>query len=110
MKPYYYIFRVGDSHPGIKHRTLESAHTEAMRLATQHPGDSFEILQCLSMTRTVNPQTFWMDGVIPPHECDDWRKLSATQVCAENPSVAECVAGLESRLAASNKVYFVPLP
>jgi hypothetical protein len=69
MKPYYYIFRVGGSHPRIKHQTLESAHTEAMRLAAQHPGDSFEILQCLATTRTINPQTFWMDGVIPPHDC-----------------------------------------
>ena len=67
MKPYYYIFRVGGSHPRFKHPTLESAHTEAMRLAAQHPGDSFEILQCLATTRTVNPQTFWMDGVIPPN-------------------------------------------
>ena len=66
MKPYYYIFRVGGSHPRIKHPTLESAHNEAIRLASQHPGDSFEILQCLATTRTINPQTFWMDGVIPP--------------------------------------------
>jgi len=66
MKPYYYVFRVGGSHPRIKHPTLESAHTEAMRLAAQHPGDSFEILQCLATTRTINPQTFWMDGVTPP--------------------------------------------
>ena len=64
MTPYYYIFRVGGSHPRIKHPTLESAHTEALRLAGQHPGDTFEILQCIATTRTTNPQTFWMDGVI----------------------------------------------
>ena len=69
MKPYYYIFRVGGGHPRIKHPTLESAHAEAMRLAAKHPGDSFEILQCLATTRTINPQTLWMDGVIPPHAC-----------------------------------------
>ena len=69
MKPYYYVFRVGGSHPRIKHPTMELAHAEAMRLATQHPGDSFEILQCLGTTRTTTPQTFWVDGVIPPHAC-----------------------------------------
>lgn len=69
MKPYYYVFRVGGSHPKNKHQTLESAHTEAMRLAAIQPGDSFEILQVLATTRTTTPQTFWMDGVIPPHAC-----------------------------------------
>ncbi len=63
MKPYYYIFRVGGSHPRIKHDTLESAITESERLAAQHPGDSFEILLCLGVTRTTTPQTFWIDGV-----------------------------------------------
>jgi hypothetical protein len=84
MKPYYYIFRVGGSYPRIKHPTLESAHTEAMRLAAQHPGDSFEILQCLATTRTINPQTFWMDGVIPPHVCAMHRIMDDTcHVCGK---------------------------
>ena len=84
MKPYYYVFRVGGSHPRIKHPTLESAHTEAMRLAAQHPGDSFEILQCLATTRTINPQTFWMDGVIPPHICAMHRIMDDTcHVCGK---------------------------
>ncbi|MFY8215264.1 MAG: hypothetical protein ACOVMP_01530 [Chthoniobacterales bacterium] len=69
MKPYYYVFRVGGSHPRIKHPTMESAHAESMRLAAQHPGDSFEILQCIGTTRTTTPQTFWVDGIIPPHAC-----------------------------------------
>ena len=63
MKPYYYVYRLGRTGPKIKHYTLKSAHTEAMRLAAQHPGDSFEILLCLATTRTTTPQTFWMDGV-----------------------------------------------
>ena len=66
MKPYYYIYRVGGSHPKTKHYTLESAHAESLRLAGQHPGDTFEILQCLGMTRTTQPSTFWNDGVTPP--------------------------------------------
>jgi hypothetical protein len=63
MKTYYYVYRLGRTGPTIKHNTLKSAHTEAMRLAAQHPGDSFEILLCLATTRTATPQTFWMDGV-----------------------------------------------
>jgi len=63
MKLYYYVFRVGGSHPRIKHETLKSAIAESERLSAQHPGDSFEILLCLGVTRTTTPQTFWMDGV-----------------------------------------------
>ena len=69
MTPYYYVYRVGYGKPTIKHATLESAATESERLAGQHPGETFEILKCLGVTRTVTPQTFWMDGVIPPHLC-----------------------------------------
>jgi len=69
MKPYYYVYRVGYGKPTIKHATLEEAHTESMRLAGQHPGEIFEILQCLGFARTIQAQAFWMDGVIPPHVC-----------------------------------------
>jgi hypothetical protein len=69
MKPYFYIYRVDHSLPRVKHATIESAHSEAMRLSEQHPGETFEILQCLGITRTTTPQTFWVDGVIPPHHC-----------------------------------------
>lgn len=68
MKPYYYVFRVNGGPPRIKHPTLESARTEVIRLATQQPGNSFEILQCLASTITFGPQTFWLDEVIPPNE------------------------------------------
>jgi hypothetical protein len=63
MKPYHYVFRVGGSNPWIKHETLQAATAESERLAAQHPGDSFEILLCMGVTRTTTPQTFWMDGV-----------------------------------------------
>jgi len=69
MKPYFYVYRVNAQHPRVKHDTAESAAKEAERLAAQHPGETFEILQCIAITRTVNPQTFWMDGIIPPHIC-----------------------------------------
>jgi len=35
------------------------------------------------------------------NEAEKWRELSATEVCAGNPAIAEYVASLESRLAAS---------
>jgi len=65
MKPYYYVFRVGGSHPRIKHTSLESADHEALRLSSQHPGDAFEILLCLGVTQTTKPETVWSDGLEP---------------------------------------------
>lgn len=66
MTSYYYVYRVGQKGPTIKHPTLTSAADEAERLANQHPGETFEILQCVAVTRTVLAKTFWMDGVTPP--------------------------------------------
>jgi hypothetical protein len=66
MKPYYYVYRVGHKGPTIKHDTLTSATTEAERLSNQHPGETFEILQCLAITRTVMAKTFWLDGLVIP--------------------------------------------
>jgi hypothetical protein len=66
MKPYYYVHRVGYKST-VKHYTLESAHKEALRLSEQHKSDVFEILQCIGLVRTVQPQVFWMDGVKPAH-------------------------------------------
>ena len=65
MRPYYYIYRVGGSHPKTKHFTVESAIKESNRLAAQHPGDTFEILICVATTRCTTPTTFWLDGVNP---------------------------------------------
>jgi hypothetical protein len=62
MKPYYYIFNPADRLPTLKHPTLESAKTEAERLATKHAGKSFEILKCIGVSQTSNVSTFWMDG------------------------------------------------
>lgn len=36
------------------------------RLSNQHPGETFEILQCLAVTRTVMAKTFWLDGLVIP--------------------------------------------
>ena len=63
MKPYYYIYRVGYGKPTIKHYSLKDAQIESLRLAAQHPGETFEILLCMGITQTTTPRTFWMDGV-----------------------------------------------
>lgn len=66
MKSYYYVYRVGHKHPTVRHATPALAAAEAERLAAQHPGDTFEVLQCLAITRTVVPPvTFWLDGCGP---------------------------------------------
>ena len=78
MKKYYYVYRVGNQVPTVKHATLEQAEAEATRLATQHPGSDFELLECLGIVQTVKPQTFWMDGVIPPHICAMHRIMDDT--------------------------------
>ena len=86
MKPYYYIYRVGHERmPTIKHYDLESAASESERLAGQHPGETFEILMCLGITRTITPQTCWLDGVIAPHICEMHRILDDTcHVCGKS--------------------------
>ena len=63
MKSHYYVYRVGYSKPTIKHATLEAATAESLRLSAQHPGEVFEILQCLGASRTTTTtSTSWADG------------------------------------------------
>jgi hypothetical protein len=69
MKPYYYVYEYGNKAPRVRHATLEQADTEARRLAGISPGTTFEVLMAVGITRVTTPQTFWMDGVIPPHVC-----------------------------------------
>lgn len=67
MKPYYYVYRLpGGRGPVIKHSTAEEAVAKSQRLSAQHPGDTFEILKCVAITRTTEPSTFWNDGESPP--------------------------------------------
>jgi hypothetical protein len=90
MKSYYYVGRVGGGHPKIKHPHLEVAHAEAMRLASQHPGEKFEILQCIGITQTTNPETVWAEEVIPKHHCELHRIMSGPcLVCGKSLAVNE---------------------
>jgi hypothetical protein len=75
MKPHY---RVQQAVGVVKHSTLEEAQAEAERLAEKFSGVPFEILQCVGTTQTAKPQTFWMDGVIPPHVCAMHRAMDGT--------------------------------
>jgi hypothetical protein len=89
MKSHFYVYRAGSGRTVIKHPTLEAAVKEAERLAGQHPGESFEILQCVAITRPVAASTFYVDGVIPPHICDLNRLMDgACGICGNTPSTA----------------------
>ena len=69
MKPYYRILRLNHGRaPTVQHATLKEAETEALRLAGQHPGVTFEILKVIGTARTTTPSIFWNDEVEPPIE------------------------------------------
>ena len=68
MKPYYYVYRVGNGNPNVKHSTIESAQKEAERICNQHPGSVFEILKCLAIVRCTQASTLWMDGEETPEK------------------------------------------
>jgi len=68
MKPYYYVYRVGNGNSNVKHSTIESAQKEAERICNQHPGSVFEILKCLAIVRCTQASTFWMEGEQPPEK------------------------------------------
>ena len=70
MKSHFYVYRVGYSKPTVRHATLESATAESLRLSAQHPGEVFEILQCLGMSQTTTASTFWADGCGPTVNAD----------------------------------------
>lgn len=65
MTPYYYVYRWAHGQPIQRHTKLTDAVIEAERLAQKHPGETFEILECVAMSK-INPScTFWMDGKTP---------------------------------------------
>lgn len=67
MKPHYRILRLNHGRaPTVQHATLKEAETEALRLAGQHPGETFEILKVLGLARTTEPSIFWNDAVENP--------------------------------------------
>lgn len=78
MTPYYYIHCIGGTAPKVRHATLAEAEAEAIRLSMRQPQDTFEILQCVGITKVFSPQTFWMDGVTPPHVCQMNRLMDGT--------------------------------
>jgi hypothetical protein len=97
MKPYYYVYRVGYKFPTVQHYTLISAAKEAERLSNQHPGEVFEILQCLATIeaypcRHCGEVPEWVDipmGGTPPwdgkltHKClsRSWSLIGGKEEC-----------------------------
>jgi hypothetical protein len=72
MKPYYYVYRYGKKMPIVRHQTLLSAVNEAERLAAQHLGEPFEVLQVVAISQVHKPvSTFYMDGVSQPESAED---------------------------------------
>lgn len=73
MNPYYYVYRLTNEMrgPKIKHLTLESAQTEAERLANQHPASVFEILKAVAIVHCTVASTFWMDGEFLPEPAEE---------------------------------------
>jgi hypothetical protein len=65
MKPYYYVFRYDGSAPQVRHDTLKSAITEAIRLAEKHPGAYFLILKFVGFASATKASLFWADGITP---------------------------------------------
>jgi hypothetical protein len=57
--PHFYVYRIGHNIPTVKHQTMSTAVQEAERLAGQHPGETFEVLECRSITRTKTPETVY---------------------------------------------------
>ena len=85
MKTYYYVFRVGGSTPTVRHETIELAHKESERLASKHPGQIFEILQCVGVSKTVAVETSWIAGIEPPHVCAMNRLVNNTfGICSKS--------------------------
>jgi hypothetical protein len=66
METFFYVYRktnnnslapmVGVTIPSVKHATISEAITEAERLAAKHPGDSFEVLQCVAISQIPAPK------------------------------------------------------
>lgn len=64
MKPYFYVLRIGsEDAPTMRHKTLGEAHKEAERLASKHPGEQFQILECRGISVAQKAKTTWLDGV-----------------------------------------------
>ena len=76
MKQYYYILNTKTQETVCKINSLVDAQTECENCAANNPEIVFEILQCLGFSRANKVQTFWLDGVIPPHICGFHRLLN----------------------------------
>ena len=76
----------------VRLNQIKIAQAEAERLAAKEPGECFEILQCIAITRCTEASTFWMDGEEPP-EKPRWRMLEVGEYCQDGD---EMQAGIDS--------------
>lgn len=49
--------------PTYRHLTLESAKSEAQRLARENRSESFCVLECVGAVQVEPPPTYWFDAV-----------------------------------------------
>lgn len=91
MKPFYRVLRT-DGRAAVQLATLKEAETEALRLAGQHPGETFEILRCVGVARTTEPSVFWHDGegpaAEPPNPGEGHRLLTEGEVIRDGDEEA----------------------
>lgn len=69
MKPHYQVYSESvDIREFTKFATLQEATLHAEEQAKKHPGENYEILMCVGISRTNTECTFWMDGITPLFE------------------------------------------
>lgn len=68
MKPYYRVNNPNRALPSsTSHGTQAEAIAKANENAAKHPGEAFEILECIAIVSTTvpEPSVFFMDGKTP---------------------------------------------
>lgn len=62
---FWMVLRDNSVHTAHRHPTLESARSEATRLATQNPGVKFFVLQSIGSAELARPITWDEHDIIP---------------------------------------------
>ena len=64
MNTFFYIYDCSNRNgPRVRHPSLEAAIKEAERLAEQHVGRTFEVLQCVAVSKVKGATTEYAQGM-----------------------------------------------
>ena len=55
MNKYWMVHRIGSPSSNVQHKSLDSATEEAKRLAAQHPGSTFAVLETVTAWHAPQP-------------------------------------------------------